>query len=199
MKLLPSHLIDTAVLDLITGGALMETRRCLVWHFTSGATAKSSITHMRRKGLSAHVVIDRDGKLYQCRPFDRTCGHAGESRWRDPRDGNRLYVGCNQFSIGIEIANAGDDPALAKRMGGKTAMAKHWQDSRAKEWEIYPDVQLATVLELSKLLVVSYNLDDATGHEYVAPERKNDPGPLFPMKEFREACGFSGLPKIHRP
>ena len=42
------------------------------------------------------------------------------------------------------------------------------------------------------------NLDDITGHDCIAPERRNDPGPAFPMQELRELCGFSGLPEVHR-
>lgn len=197
MNITAEHFIDTAIRDLIAGGEPMESRHFLVWHFTAGATAKSSINAMRERKVSAHLVIDRDGTIFQCRAFDKTAGHAGASRWRDPKT-RKFFNGCNSYSIGIEIANAGDDPELAHRMGGKTAMAKHWQDSKSKEWEVYPDAQLSVVLAVSRLLVSRYNLDDATGHEYIAPERKNDPGPLFPMREFREALGFPGLPEVHK-
>lgn len=199
MIITPSHFIDTAIRDLIAGGSDMPVRRMIVWHFTAGATARSSINAMRERGVSAHLVIDRDGTIYQCRAFDRTAGHAGGpgmARWRDPSTG-KLYNGVNGCgSIGLEISNAGDNPELARRMGGTVKLARHRQDSKAKEWEVYPPAQLDVVLAVSLLLKRRYNLDDATGHEQVAPERKNDPGPLFPMLQFREALGFKNPPPV---
>ena len=46
--------------------------------------------------VSAHIVIDREGRVTQYVPFDRRAWHAGES----------VYAGrtrCNDFSIGIEL------------------------------------------------------------------------------------------------
>jgi N-acetylmuramoyl-L-alanine amidase len=51
---------------------------------------------------------------------------------------------------------------------------------------------------VAKVLVACYQLDDITGHDCIAPERKDDPGPAFPMAELRAACGFTGLPAVHR-
>jgi N-acetyl-anhydromuramyl-L-alanine amidase AmpD len=41
-----------------------------------------------------------------------------------------------------------------------------------------------------------YSLDDITGHDCIAPERKLEPGPAFPMVPLREARGFKGLPAV---
>ena len=180
----------------------METRRLVVEHFTGGATAKSSISAMRQRGVSAHIVVDRDGTVYQCRPFNKTAGHAGVSRWIDPVTGKK-FVGCNAFSIGIEIANAGDDSgALAwarKQPGFSSIRAKHPNGSSVREWESFYPVQIEAVTAITKLLCETYKLDDVSGHENIAPERKNDPGPAFPMLKIREACGFKGLPVTHKP
>lgn len=196
-----NHLIEGAISDPIPGGAVMLIRRCLVWHFTGGATGASSVQAMKERGVSAHVVIDRDGSIRQCRPFNVQCAHAGKSRWQDPKTGEQ-YGSANSYAIGIEIANAGDDPGAlkwAKKNGAKTRMAKHPNGGPVTEWEEYPAAQLAAVLELSKLLVATYHLDDCTTHEAIAPERKNDPGPCFPVEEMREACGFGRTrPKVHR-
>lgn len=191
MKVLPDHFLSTAVQDVIPGGSPMNTRRFLVIHFTSGATAKSSINFWKTpeaKGASAHIVIDRDGTIYQCRPFDKTCGHAGKSEWKGFKD-------LNSCSIGIELANAGDDSKLAKKWSVLVpTKASHKNGGPSVEWETYTDTQLRACEDVAKTLVSRYNLDDVVGHEDIAPNRKNDPGPAFPMQRLREACGFKGLP-----
>ena len=179
----------------------MPIRRCVVIHFTAGATARSSVNFWKTKsakGASAHVVIDRDGSIIQCRPFNRTAGHAGVSRWRDPQTGF-LYEGLNSCSIGIELANAGDDSKLARRWSKAPLVpAAHRNGGPVKDWEAYPPAQLAAVTKLVQALVKRYRLDDITGHDCIAPERKSDPGPAFPMEKLRQACGFAGLPIVYR-
>jgi N-acetylmuramoyl-L-alanine amidase len=188
----------------IPGGSAMLIRRALVIHFTAGTTAQNSIEFWETneaKGASAHIVIDRDGTIYQCRPFNQTCGHAGVSRWADPKTGRR-FSGLNSCSIGIELANAGDsDPALAwarEQSGFASIRAVHRNGGRVTDWEVYPAAQLAACEAVSKLLVARYRLDDITGHDCIAPTRRTDPGPAFPLHALREACGFQGLPVVHR-
>jgi len=182
----------------LPGGSALPVRRFLVIHFTSGATARSSVEFWRSpeaKGACAHVIIDRDGTIYQCRPFNRTCGHAGKSTWRDPHTGVR-YDGLNACAIGIELANAGDDPDLARRWSKLPLLtARHKNGGPVEQWERFTDEQLAACEAVSKALVARYHLDDVIGHDDIAPDRKNDPGPAFPMQALREACGFQGMPK----
>jgi N-acetylmuramoyl-L-alanine amidase len=202
MKISPDHFLDSAKRDIIAGGSLMNIRRVLVIHFTGGATAASSVEAMRERNVSAHVVVDRDGSIIQCRGFNQVASHAGRSRWVDPHTGIR-YDGINACGIGIEIANAGNDPGAlswARQQPGFASMkSNHRNGGPWVEWEKYPDAQLKSVFALSQLLVATYKLDDITGHDCIAPERKDDPGPAFPMLELRAACGFSGLPVVHQP
>lgn len=185
-------------------GNPMPIRRLLLIHHTSGASGQSSIDFWRTPaadGASAHIVIERDGRIIQCRAFDRTCGHAGRSKWKDPKTG-RIFEFLNACSIGIELANAGDSAdalSWARRQPGTgTIRAAHRNGGPAREWETYPAAQLAACTALARLLVAHYNLDDVTGHDCVSPARKTDPGPAFPMQQLREACGFQGLPTVHR-
>jgi N-acetylmuramoyl-L-alanine amidase len=207
MNVTMDHWFEGARREPVDGGAPMLTRRALVIHFTSGASALSSIEFWRSpaaRGASAHLVIDRDGTIFQCRSFDRTCGHAGVSRWADPKTGQR-YLGLNACSIGVELANAGNDVAvqrIAAQLPGYagTVHAKHRNDPRGPggPWEIYPEAQLEACSAVARALVERYRLDDITGHDCIAPERKNDPGPAFPMAELRAQCGFENLPAVHR-
>jgi N-acetylmuramoyl-L-alanine amidase len=201
MKIGLNHLLDAATLALLPGGSMMPVRRLLVIHFTSGMSAQSSIDFWKSaeaKGACAHVIIDRDGTIFQCRPFDRTAGHAGVSEWFDAaREIKR--AGCNAFSIGIELANAGDSVsgsvenplAFGKHPCPAGAiMARHKNGGPLTLWEKFPEPQLKACFELSKALVDRYHLDDVRGHDDIAPQRKNDPGPAFPMPELRALLGF---------
>lgn len=202
MTINSKHWLEGAIRAVIPGGSPMPIRRCAVVHFTAGATALSSIGWWQKpaaKGTSAHIVIDRDGKIFQCRPFNKTAGHAGVSRWRDPKTGV-LYKNLNRCSIGIELANAGDNVELARRWSALPLVkAKHRNESVVKLWEAYPPAQISACARLLQALTEHYNLDDVTGHDCIAPERKVDPGPAFLMKETREYCGFKGIPIVHYP
>jgi len=197
MTITEDHWLTDATRLPLPGGASMQVRRFLVIHFTCGATARSSVEFWKSpeaKGACAHVIIDRDGTVYQCRPFNRTCGHAGKSTWRDPRTGTR-YDGLNACAIGIELANAGDDDSLARRWSRMPLLkARHKNGGSECEWERFTAEQIVACEAVSKALVARYHLDDVVGHDDIAPDRKNDPGPAFPMLQLREACGFRGMP-----
>lgn len=192
MTITPDHWLQEARRDLVPGGSLMLTRRFLVIHFTAGASAASSVEWWKNpeaKGASAHIVIDRDGTIIQCRPFNRTAGHAGKSQWRDPHTGT-LYQGLNACSIGIELANGGDSyPTRFSNLN--PTRARHKNGGPVTDWETYPPEQLAACEAVSKALVARYHLDDLVGHDDIAPHRKTDPGPAFPMTALRAACGFT--------
>jgi N-acetylmuramoyl-L-alanine amidase len=185
MTIQPDHWASPVLREEIPGGAVMSIRRFLVIHFTAGATGMSSINYWRnlRNGVCAHFVIERDGTIIQCRPCNRTCGHAGASSWKDPKTGI-TYYGLNACSIGIELANGGN--AYPEQFSSLDPFV----DSRGRKWESYPARQIASCERLSKVLVDRYNLDDLVGHQHIAPNRKNDPGPAFPMSALRVACGF---------
>jgi N-acetylmuramoyl-L-alanine amidase len=204
--IIENHLLVGAKLQLLAGGKPMLIRRLVVVHFTSGATAQSSINFWKEPksrsiDLGAHVIIDRDGTITQCRPFNKTISHAGQSKWVDPKTGKK-YTGCNQFSIGIELANAGNDDRvirIASQLNGYAGIvtAKHRNGGPMDEWEDYSKAQYNSCLEVTDAVVKRYNLDDISGHDCIAPNRKNDPGPAFPMAKLRASCGFSGLPAVH--
>lgn len=202
-----NHILEEAKKRILSGGKPMPIRRAVVIHFTAGATAESSINFwkepaQKKNDIGAHIVIDRDGTIFQCRPFNLTISHAGASKWVNPNTGTP-YTSCNGFTVGIELSNAGDSPqviAIAKTLPGYkgTIKAKHRNGGPVKTWEDYPQAQLDACFDVVKQLVERYNLDDITGHDCIAPSRKSDPGPAFPMQALREHCGFTGLPVVHK-
>lgn len=161
----------------------------LVIHYTAGVSAQSSINWMTNPAAkaSAHLVIGRDGSITQLVPFDQIAWHAGKSEWA-----NR--VGLNSYSIGIELDNAGQ----LRRQGnswvaafGKVipesdvVAARHKNGGPETGWHAYTENQLEVAAEVALLLVDKYKLLDVIGHDDIAPGRKTDPGPAFPMSSFQ--------------
>lgn len=188
-------------------GPTMGIRRFAVAHFTAGATAKSSVNFWRTpaaKGAEAHVVIDRDGTIFQVRAFNQRADHAGQSEWRCPNLG-KVFNGLNSCSIGIEFANGGESTSLIQRFSKLPPVkARHKNGGPVKDWEAFPECQIAAGELVFRAIVKRYNLDDLIGHDDCAYQviagkkvfnRKSDPGPAFPMLRIREASGFTGLPK----
>jgi N-acetylmuramoyl-L-alanine amidase len=168
------------------GGVLVP--RFLVMHFTAGASAASSIDHLTRRGAgaSAHLVIGRGGATTQLVPFNRVAWHAGTSRWQG-------VSGLNRHSIGIELDNAGeltDTPAGWTSWFGRVypdedvVIAAHKHDGVESGWQRYPEAQIMAALAASEAIFAQYGLEDVLGHDDIAPERKRDPGPAFPLERF---------------
>lgn len=193
MIITQDHWLDPVERKFLPGGKDMKIRRFLIIHCTCGAGVPNMLESERWKsGICAHIVIDRNGKATQCRPFDKTCGHAGVSVWHDSKT---TYNNLNNCSIGIELANAGPDKgALAwarkNQPGFKSIQARHKNGGPLLEWECYYPEQVEMCKTISKLLCQKYNLDDLVGHEDVSPSRRDDPGPAFNMEELRTLCGF---------
>jgi N-acetylmuramoyl-L-alanine amidase len=211
-KITKDHWLDTAIRKVIGSGDEFQPQ-FLVIHYTEGYSAEGSISgwEKAKNGILAHVVVDRDGRIFQCRPFNQICLHAGTSRIQHPETG-KVVKGLNSSSIGIEIANTGDggDDDLHQRLpklfpSAKLMTAPHRnvkisgsnaKDHQRKQWELFPRAQLDAVFGLTKLLLAKYSLVEITGHDCIAFERKTDPGPAFPMEQLRSENGFEGLPSV---
>lgn len=169
------------------GGTLEP--RYLVMHYTAGPNAAHAINWLvnPQAQASAHLVIARDGSITQLVPFNIKAWHAGQSQWQGLR-------GLNNYSIGIELDNAG--PLTRKGdvwyawfgdtyPNEQVVEATHKNETSPRGWQLYTPEQLFSALEVSSLLVQYYKLEDIVGHDDIAPGRKSDPGPAFPMDTFR--------------
>jgi N-acetylmuramoyl-L-alanine amidase len=138
--------------------------------------------------VSAHLVIGIDGVITQMVPFNRIAWHAGASAWAGKS-------GCNAFTIGIEIVNPGPllgtsngyTDVYGRRFSGdaieayhKSGLVRQW-----KYWAAYPTAQLEAVEDACSCLFDTYSLKDVVGHDDIAPGRKFDPGPAFPLTSLR--------------
>lgn len=170
------------------GDALLKPS-LLVMHYTAGGSAQESINWLANKmaKASAHLVIGRDGSVVQMVPFDRVAWHAGISQWKGVR-------GLNYKSIGIEMDNAGKLTRKGNNWATYTGklvpsadviVLKHRNESTTAGWAKYPEEQIRAAEAVARALVRAYGLREIVGHDDIAPARKTDPGPAFPMDEFR--------------
>jgi N-acetylmuramoyl-L-alanine amidase len=137
---------------------------------------------------SAHLLIGRDGSITQFAPFNVVTWHAGKSQWKGLTE-------LNQFAIGIELVNggrlvrSGDKwlcPVDMKKVEDtEVIMATHKNETKESAWQVYTDIQMEAAIDIAALLVKTYGLKDVVGHDDIAPIRKSDPGPAFPMNSFR--------------
>jgi N-acetylmuramoyl-L-alanine amidase len=169
------------------GGVIKPT--LLVMHYTAAQNAAGAISWLCNPAAkaSAHIVLDQAGVATQLAPLNVNCWHAGQSVWK----GKKL---CNGFSIGIEMANPG---FLTKRADGKfydgsgkvvpasqVVYAKHKNGGAEIPWMVYPQAQVNAAVGIAQAIVAAYGIKDIAGHEDIAPGRKTDPGPCFPMTSF---------------
>lgn len=169
----------------------------LVMHFTGADNAAGSVNWLcdPRSKVSAHLVLDQKGNVTQLAPFNRQCWHAGKSRWGK-------VTAINSNSIGIEMANCGP----LKKMGDGTYRAelakKTFQPSEVVVaghknspktvigWDDYPAAQVQASIEIMAAIVAQYGIkeNNVVGHDDIAPGRKVDPGPAYPMARVKSAA-----------
>jgi len=127
----------------------------IILHYTgmvSGEAALARLSDPAAK-VSAHYMVEEDGRVFALVAEARRAWHAGVSSWLGETD-------INGRSIGVEIVNPG-----------------HENGYRA-----FPRVQIDAVVDLLADIRQRWTVDDAfiLGHSDVAPRRKQDPGELFP-------------------
>jgi N-acetylmuramoyl-L-alanine amidase len=103
--------------------------------------------------------------IFQLVAENRRAWHAGVSYWQGTTE-------LNAASIGIENVNLGpvDTP-------------------QGRSWQPYPAAQVDALIRLAKDIVSRYGIPPTrvVGHSDIAPQRKIDPGPLFPWKQLYDA------------
>ena len=129
----------------------------LVIHYTGMQTGEAALALLcsQSSQVSAHYVVEEDGRVLQLVPESRRAWHAGISFWAGETD-------MNSASIGIEIVHPGyldPRPYTAAQIEATAALAR----DICRRHAISPERVLA--------------------HSDIAPGRKRDPGEFFPWEE----------------
>jgi N-acetylmuramoyl-L-alanine amidase len=134
----------------------------LVLHYTGMTSAAAALERLcdPTAQVSAHYLVEEDGTVWQLVDEARRAWHAGRAFWAGATD-------INDRSIGIELVNPG-----------------HEHGYRA-----FPGTQLAALETLCREILTRHPIppERVLGHSDVAPERKTDPGELFPWERLARA------------
>jgi len=127
----------------------------IILHYTGMRTGKEALDRLcdAASKVSAHYLVDEDGTIYALVPEDKRAWHAGVGAWKGEAD-------LNARSVGIEIVNPGHEFGYRK----------------------FPKRQIDMVIALVSEIMARHQVDPrlVLGHSDVAPQRKEDPGELFP-------------------
>ena len=136
----------------------------LVLHYTDDNFPISLKTLTEGKVSSHYLVDDNPPRIYRLVDENRRAWHAGVSEWQG-------VTALNAASIGIEIVNAGAEDTPQGRV-----------------FTPYPPEQIDLVIRLVKDIAKRHQIKPSRiiGHSDIAPQRKIDPGPLFPWKRLAD-------------
>jgi N-acetylmuramoyl-L-alanine amidase len=126
----------------------------VVLHYTGMDTAEAAIARLADPAseVSAHYLVDLDGRVVRLVDEDMRAWHAGAASWGGEAD-------VNSRSIGIEMVNSG----------------------RELGYPPFPEPQIAALETLLADILERHAIvpERVVGHACVAPGRKADPGEKF--------------------
>ena len=145
----------------------------LILHYTGMETGEAALERMTDADakVSAHYMVEEDGRIFQLVDEERRAWHAGLSEWQGETN-------INSCSIGIEIVNGGHD----------------WPSADGS-LPPFPDAQIIAVIALCKDIESRHGRLTLLGHSDIAPMRKIDPGEHFPWFGLA-AAGLGYWPKV---
>ncbi len=174
-------------LDAITGDRVAI--EMLILHFTQ-SDALETLAHFNKpQGVSAHYTVTDTCEIWQHVIESNAAHHAGLSHWRG-------HDNVNNRAIGIEIVHPGykwhdrlsvDDTVVIPGM--------------REEWVPYQMKQIETLVPLIHQIIARHNIKphNIIGHSDIAPDRKIDPGPLFPWEWLATEHGIGLWPCFDTP
>ncbi|MEX2629827.1 MAG: N-acetylmuramoyl-L-alanine amidase [Tistlia sp.] len=126
----------------------------LLLHYTGMTSPEAALERLCDPAakVSAHYLIEEDGRICRLVAEPRRAWHAGLAEWRGRGD-------LNARSIGVELVNPGHE----------------WG------YRPFPEAQTRSLIALCREILARHPIPrrQVLGHSDVAPLRKDDPGELF--------------------
>ena len=153
----------TPAVDLTYAAKGQSSRvKFVVLHYTV-SDLPTSIKILSQQVVSSHYLLTDQPVpvVYSLVDESRQANHAGVSYWKG-------YTQLNASSVGIEIVN----PGFTEGPNGRI-------------WHPFPQAQIDRLIVLLKDIVARHKIppENVIGHADVAPQRKQDPGPMFPWHQ----------------
>jgi N-acetylmuramoyl-L-alanine amidase len=135
-------------------GERMAPISMIVLHYTGMESGAAALARLRdpEAQVSAHYLIEEDGRIFRLVDEKKRAWHAGRAHWRGIDD-------VNSASIGIEMVNPG----------------------HAFGYRPFTAAQMGSLIPLVAEIKERHGITrgNVVGHSDVAPSRKQDPGELF--------------------
>jgi N-acetylmuramoyl-L-alanine amidase len=126
----------------------------LVLHYTGMASGPAALDRLCDPAakVSAHYLVEEDGRVFQLVDEARRAWHAGVAGWGAADD-------LNSRSVGIELVNPGHEFG----------------------YRDFPEPQMVALIDLARAILARHPIPAAhvLGHSDIAPARKRDPGERF--------------------
>lgn len=165
----------------------------VVVHYTADRALEAGAAYLVSANLGYHLIVGRDGGIYQMTSLDRMAWHAGKAIWHG-RSPNHHFLGVSLVSWGFlkqlpsgkfrSHTGADVDPDdVAQRPDNRHGIVQPW-DAATPE-------QVTSLEEILQWCVTrGIDPDMVCGHDECAlpPGRKADPGGVLPyaMSELRQ-------------
>lgn len=144
----------------------------LVLHYTGMQSGQEALDRLcdPASSVSSHYLIEEDGRIFRLVDEDKRAWHAGRGEWQK-------CVDVNSNSIGIEIVNPGHEFG----------------------YRAFPDHQIRSLIALCQDILDRHPIPASRiiAHSDMAPDRKEDPGELFPWDELAKQ-GIGLWPNIDK-
>ncbi|SDS63532.1 AmpD protein [Halopseudomonas litoralis] len=137
-----------------------------VHEFFSGtldSTADAYFAEIADLRVSAHFLIERDGRITQFVSCLDRAWHAGQSSFAGRDD-------CNDYSLGIELEGTDEQSFTDLQYASLVTLTRTLQQA-------FPLISRSRI----------------TGHEHIAPGRKTDPGPCFDWARYLDQLTDTAL------
>ena len=151
-------------------------------HYTAGWSLNSALRTLRKRGLSYHFIIERNGTINQLVKLKDGAQHGGPGY-------NTTHIGISYVNVGYTREGGGpDSSASTDDVWYEDDGTTIHNGNRGHTWQPYPAAQKAAGIRLLKNIVSRWpniTADNIITHSIAEPGSKLDTGPALDLAALR--------------